>query len=139
MGTWPGEMNQFPEDIYNANEEDVEACFEDIEAGYEDVEDGSSITKDPGQQAADSQLPVKQLLSFHRMIRTGQFEKEKKPLMEDLDPVREFYRKLELDRMYEERLYECGMGPMPEHVKKERELHPEKVEKDNFFNYLALF
>ena len=49
---------------------------------------------------SDPQLPVKQLLNFHRMFRAGPAEKE--PLMEDLDPVKEFYRKLELDKMYQE-------------------------------------
>ena len=36
-----------------------------------------------------------------------------------------------------QRLYECGMGPMPPHIAKERELNPEKRPKDNFFTYLV--
>ena len=78
---------QFSDDIYGHYEEDAES--------------GCPSTQDLVVRVdSDPQLPVKHLLNFHRMFRAGPTEKE--PLVEDLDPVKEFYRKLELDKMYQE-------------------------------------
>ena len=78
---------QFSDDIYGHYEEDAES--------------GCPSTQDLVVRVdSDPQLPVKHLLNFHRMFRAGPTEKE--PLVVDLDPVKEFYRKLELDKMYQE-------------------------------------
>ena len=93
---------QFIEEIPTAKE-DVEAGYENIHKDFKDAESACSGVQQPEEIVHDPQLPVKQLLNFHRIFRSSvRTEKEKEPLMEDLDPVREFYRKLELDRMYQE-------------------------------------
>ena len=74
----------------------------DIETGSGDCHDpfGNLEHQELLKDDSDTQVPIKALLKFHRMFKMG--PQEEKPLMEELDPVKEFYRKLELDKLYQE-------------------------------------
>ena len=106
------------------------------------IESELELNIDKTMEKQEDKLSVKGLSKMFNLLKKPEDKEEKETLCHDIDPMKEFYTKLERFRFQEEvgfergfsifpvfyhiyfcikLMWECGMGPMPDHIKKKKE------------------
>lgn len=77
--------------------------------------------------ASRRQLSAHNLGHYYKVFLGIDTDPKDQPPMKNVDPVADFHRKILLNKNYEEKLWEIGLGPMPSHLRKsEKPVEPLK-------------